>query len=577
MPQKNNQKLELTWVGKGEEPKLEPRILIEHPEYSYGDPNSENILIHGDNLLALKALEQEYAGRVKCIYIDPPYNTGSAFEHYDDGLEHSLWLNMMKLRLDILWKLLTPENGVLLISINDDEAHYLKVICDEIFGRKNFIASLVWNYEGNTDNQAKIINYHEYILVYSKSGKINDPEVIDPNISPNSKIFKEEVRNTIVKNGPKNPPKTVTLPKGFPAAFQYGTVNKNEVDYPRYDKDLIIKDYKLEESVSAHTGWSSRDLLENFINNDFKKVKDTKGQLTKFEVTQTGAIEAVKKRHQKKGHFISVLRGFGTTNQMRLLLKSMGISFTYPKPVELIKYLIEAFTNKDDIVLDSFAGSGTTAHSVMKLNHEKTTNRKFILVELDEENAHEVIIPRLKNLVDGNRSISIPAYKSGFRFYTLAPSLLKQDRFGNWVISEEYNAEMLAAAVAKQEGFTFEPHPEVFWKQGYSTEQDFIYTTTQFVTVEMIDRLQDEMKPDESLLIMCKKFQQECRGRHANITVKKIPQALRSKCEYGKEDYSLNIVNLPLEREEEPKETGATAETAPEQEAENEPRQQTLF
>ena len=124
---KQNQKLELTWIGKGEEPKLEPRILIEQPEYSYGDPNSGNMLIHGDNLLALKALEQEYAGKIKCIYIDPPYNTGNAFEHYDDGLEHSIWLNLMKPRLVLLRKLLS-EDGSIWISIDDDESHYLKVL-----------------------------------------------------------------------------------------------------------------------------------------------------------------------------------------------------------------------------------------------------------------------------------------------------------------------------------------------------------------------------------------------------------------------------------------------------------------
>lgn len=140
---KPNQKLELTWIGKGHEPKLEPRILIEQPEYSYGDPNSGNMLIQGDNLLALKALEQEYAGKVKCVFIDPPYNTGSAFEHYDDGIEHSQWLNLMVPRLKMLRNLLAND-GSIWITIDDNEAHYLKVIIDEIFGRKNFVISLAW-------------------------------------------------------------------------------------------------------------------------------------------------------------------------------------------------------------------------------------------------------------------------------------------------------------------------------------------------------------------------------------------------------------------------------------------------
>jgi adenine-specific DNA-methyltransferase len=552
MSNKNTlQKLELTWIGKGEEPKLEPRILIENPEYSYGDPNSENMLIHGDNLLALKALEQDYAGKVKCIYIDPPYNTGSAFDSYDDGREHSIWLSLMSQRLKILWRLLKNENGTILISINDDECHYLKVMCDELFGRRNFIGSLVWNYEGNTDNQAKIINYHEYILVYSKSGEIDDPEVIDPNIPESSKIFKEEIRNTIIKNGPKNPPKTVIIPRGFPCSFESGTIQASKVIYPRFANDILVQDFKTLNSTTATTGWSSKAILEEFIQSDFNPVKDSKGQLTVFEIKPTGAIEAVKKRENKKGHFISVLRGFGTTNQMRLLLEKIELKFTYPKPVNLISYLIEAFSKKDDIILDSFAGSGTTANAVLYLNKVKKSSRKFILVELEEKNAYEVIVPRLKAVIKGDTRAELISHGGGFKFYTLAPSLLKQDKFGNWVISQEYNADMLAAAMAKQEGYKYQPHESTYWKQGQSSEQDFIFTTTQFLTVEALDSIKEEMQPGETLMICCKSYQTACKGKYGNITIKKIPQMLLGRCEYGKEDYSLNIINLPTERNQE--------------------------
>ena len=138
-------KLELTWVGKDEEIKLEPRILIENPTLSNTekDKDTENMLIHGDNLLALKALESKYAGLIKCIYIDPPYNTGSAFEHYDDNLEHSKWLNLMRPRLKIMYNLLSME-GSIWISIDDDERDYLKILCDEVFGRSNFVCSVIW-------------------------------------------------------------------------------------------------------------------------------------------------------------------------------------------------------------------------------------------------------------------------------------------------------------------------------------------------------------------------------------------------------------------------------------------------
>ena len=137
------QRLELTWIGKDQQPRLEPRILIEDPEKSYGDKKSPNMLIKGDNLLALKALEQGYAGKVKCVFIDPPYNTGSAFEHYDDGIEHSLWLNLMRDRLIIIKNLLS-QDGSLWVTLDDNESHYFKVMADEVFGRSNFVSNVIW-------------------------------------------------------------------------------------------------------------------------------------------------------------------------------------------------------------------------------------------------------------------------------------------------------------------------------------------------------------------------------------------------------------------------------------------------
>ncbi len=175
MTQKHKyQKLELTWIGKGEEPSLEPRILVENPEYSYGYPSSENMLIHGDNLLALKALEQDYTGKIKCIYIDPPYNTGNAFEHYDDGIEHSLWLNLMKPRLELLRTLL-KDDGSIWINLDESEVHYLKVVCDEVFGRINFKSFITWQRKYSVSNNYKgIASICDYILVYSKSNKFQN-------------------------------------------------------------------------------------------------------------------------------------------------------------------------------------------------------------------------------------------------------------------------------------------------------------------------------------------------------------------------------------------------------------------
>lgn len=166
-----NQKLELTWIGKGEEPKLEPRILIEDPQYSYGEKDTGNMLIHGDNLLALKALEQQYAGKIKCIYIDPPFNTGAAFEHYDDGVEHSIWLNLMYKRIKLLYTLMHNE-GSIFIHLDDNEADYLKVVLDEVFGRTNFINRIT--VEARSPSAFSTVNpgvfkSSEYILWYAKN------------------------------------------------------------------------------------------------------------------------------------------------------------------------------------------------------------------------------------------------------------------------------------------------------------------------------------------------------------------------------------------------------------------------
>lgn len=171
------QKLELTWIGKDERPKLEPRILIEEPGRSYHAAHRvtdhdifDNRLIFGDNLLALKALEQEFAGKVKCVFIDPPYNTGSAFAHYEDGLEHSIWLSMMRERLELLRRFLTAD-GSIWITIDDNEAHYLKVLCDEVFGRRNFVANIVWQKAYTANQTARhFSNTHDHLLVYAQDG-----------------------------------------------------------------------------------------------------------------------------------------------------------------------------------------------------------------------------------------------------------------------------------------------------------------------------------------------------------------------------------------------------------------------
>ncbi|HQL69769.1 MAG TPA: site-specific DNA-methyltransferase [Bacteroidales bacterium] len=219
------------------------------------------------------------------------------------------------------------------------------------------------------------------------------------------------------------------------------------------------------------------------------------------------------------------------------------INFDGQKPEALIQRVFTLASKEGDWVLDSFLGSGSTAATAHKMK------RKYVGIELGEQ-VFSFCIPRLKKVVDGSDQGGISKSVNwkgggGFKFYTLAPSLLNTDKYGNWVISKEYNANMLAAAMAKQEGFRYIPDAQVYWKQGKSSEKDFIFTTTQFVTVEMLDKINDEMQPDESLLITCKSFYSACENRHKNISIKKIPLMLLGKCEFGKDDYSLNIVNIP--------------------------------
>lgn len=523
--QKNNfQKLELTWIGKGEEPKLEPRILIENPEFSYGDPNTGNMLIHGDNLLALKALEQDYAGKVKCIYIDPPYNTGNAFEHYDDGVEHSLWLNLIKPRLEIL-KVLLSEDGLIWITLDDNEIHYFKVMCDEIFGRNNFIGSVIWEKADSPRMDATFFSVrHDYIVVYGKSKKIFYKE-LDEKV-PDHYNRKDESGNVYYTKPLRVMGGNVSDSLYFPMIAPDGSeVFPLETDGSkgcwRWSKKKVNDEFDRIEWVKGKKGWTP--YFRIYADNRRATPAET---IWKHEVVGSNRT---------------------SKNEIRALFKQD--IFSTPKPEKLIKRVLSISTKPGDIVLDSFLGSGTTAAVAHKMD------RRWIGVELGEH-AKTHCFPRLKLVIEGEQGGISKAVNwqggGGFKFYSLAPSLLNTDKYNNWVISKEYNPNMLAAAMAKQEGFKYQPHESTYWKQGISSENDFIFTTTQFLTVESIDHIHSEMQVGESLLICCKSYQKECKSKFSNISIKKIPQMLLGKCEFGKDDYSLNIINLPGNPEQNP-------------------------
>ena len=417
----------LHWVGKeavlNHHEKVPFHLLNCDPSLSVGDPDSGNLLIEGDNLLALKALLPYYAGKVKCIYIDPPYNTGNESWVYNDNVNspdmrdwlgkvvgkevedlsrHDKWLCMMYPRLVLAEKFL-HEEGAIFISIDDIELASLRMFLDDyFFGRMNFLACFVWETEGNYDNQAKVKIAHEYILAYTKNGNnFSAPPVVDPNIDTTSKLFRTEIRNTIVKNGPKNPISSITLPVGFPANFQSGTIKRRIDSWPHYEEDLIVEDYKLKNSVAASSGWSSGRIFKEFINSGFLTVFDTKKQATRFELTETGAIEAVKKRSDSQSYVVSTLRNIGSTQQASATLRQMGIKFAYPKPTRLIKYLIKMISDTDALVLDFFAGSGTTGQAVLQANEEDGGSRKFIMIEMEQEVAQPITQQRLQRVIAG--------------------------------------------------------------------------------------------------------------------------------------------------------------------------------
>jgi adenine-specific DNA-methyltransferase len=518
------QKLELTWIGKDTRPRLEPRILLEDPEKSYhaaqrvGENDQfDNRLIFGDNLLALKALEQEFTGKIKCIYIDPPYNTGSAFTHYDDGVEHSLWLSLMRDRLVLLGKLLTAD-GSIWITIDDNEGHYIKVMCDELFGRENFVATIVWEKADSPRNSAKQFSTdHDYILVYSKN----------PDWIPR-RLPRTEEANSIYSN-PDNDSRGDWLP-GDPYANKPYSKGQYTIEGPtgrkfspppgRYWR---VSEEKLRElDADGRIWWGPKGDARPSIKRYVNEVSDL--------VPRTlWTKDAVGSNRTSK-------------NEMRSLFPG-DESFGTPKPERLIERVLQLATIPGDIVLDSFAGSGTTGAVAHKMG------RRWIMVELGEH-CHTHIIPRLKKVIDGQDQGGVTEATGwsgggGFRYYHLAPSLLEKDAFNNWVISKKYNSAMLAEAVCKLEGFVYAPSETDYWRHGYSTENDFIYVTTQTLTREHLVRLSEDVGEKRTLLVVCCAFRCRNTAEFPNLTVKKVPKAVLSKCEWGKDDYSLEIKNLP--------------------------------
>ncbi|SEP50218.1 adenine-specific DNA-methyltransferase [Rhodospirillales bacterium URHD0017] len=562
-------KLELTWVGKEYRPRLEPRILIEDDDKSYHAPARrsgdlfDNLLIHGDNLLALKSLEGSHAGRVKCIYIDPPFNTQQALEHYDDGLDHSLWLSLMRERLQVLRELLS-DDGTLFIHIDDNELAYLTVLADEIFGRKNRTYIITFKQASATGHKSinpGVVNTTNYILVYAKD---------KANWKPN-KLFSARERD-----------------------IRYGQFIINKDDPPEHWRvETLMAAFARINDLDVKEGRKiakeNPELLDQFVMDNAESViqmarpdydavgKETKEVIDKSEKHPSKWFVVERSEHPtlyiqagKRALFYSsklklidgsYVAGEPLTSLWDDILSNNlhnegGVPFPKSKkPEALIKRCIELTTSPGDIVLDSFAGSGTTGAVAHKLR------RRWIMIEL-KDHCETHIIPRLKRVINGADPSGITdAAKwkggGGFRYFRIAPSLLEKDQFSQWVISKSYNAEMLAEAMCKHFGFTYAPSADSYWQHGHSSDTDFIYVTTNSLAHDQLRTISDEVGAERTLLICCKAFQGTNADTFANLTIRKIPGAILDRCEWGKDDYSLKIEALPLIEDESESEVAA--------------------
>jgi adenine-specific DNA-methyltransferase len=512
------QKLELTWISKGREPAVEPRILLHDASRDYGDPDAANMLIHGDNLLALKALEQEFAGRVKCVYIDPPYNTGAAFELYNDNLEHSTWLSLMVPRLQILRNLLS-ENGSIWISIDDDEGHYLKVLCDEILGRDNFVATVIWEKKYTIANDAKwFSDNHDFILVYAKN-----KQLWRPNLLPRT-----DEMNAAYKN-PDNHPKGVW--KATPLHAKSGSDKAEPLSY------TFRNGVTWTPPAGTYPRFSADRLAEMDANDEIWFGKDGTAVPSRktflCDLRKNGIPSRTVWRFEDVGHNHEAREEIKAFNPQQI--------FPTPKPERLLQRILTLGSNGGDLVLDSFLGSGTTAAVAHKMG------RRYIGIELGDH-CYTHCLPRLKAVVDGEQggiSKSQNWQGGGFKFYELAPTLIVKDENGFEIISSQYDPTMLAAAVAKLCGYRFAPREGNPYIHGVNNVAGFIFVTTQYITAPLLGEIAKHFSDTQSLVICASAFQIGIKNNFPNIKLRKIPQSVLSKCEYGADNYNLNVVELP--------------------------------
>lgn len=553
----NKQKLELTWIGKNNPDykisNIESRILEENADYSFGDTNTDNMIIHGDNLLALKALLPEFEERIKCIYIDPPFNTGAAFEYYDDSTEHSTWLSLMKSRLDLFEKLLSKD-GSIFIHLDDNEVDYLKVLMDETFGRKNFINRITIDARSpsafSTVNPG-VFKASEYILWYAKNKSY---------FSENSIRIKRQP-NYAYNRWLDNPDDDYTK-----WTFRSLTDAYAEAPKPRSARpDKLIEHFNSFIVKNARQIWRQTEISDTGAGRATIEVKQQslKNPDRVFKVERTGydpiyilngsQISFYSRNvHEIDGELSAstFLTNIWSDIAWEGIAGEGGVQFKKgKKPEKLIKRCLDLASEENDFVLDSFLGSGTTIAVAHKMK------RRWIGIEMGDH-AYSHVQKRLKDVVSGKDQAGISKTigwqgGGGFKFYDLAPSFLTIDEFGNNIIDSYYNDTKLIKAMCKLTNYTFAPNPKEYWQQGKGQGNNSIYVTTQLLTVAMVQQIVTHLQAGENLLICPKKYEPGCEKVDQRITIKKIPQSILNACQFGKKDYLLPIKEEAIENFEE--------------------------
>ncbi|MBO3339713.1 site-specific DNA-methyltransferase [Clostridium perfringens] len=550
-------KLELTWIGKDDKSKIEPRILIENNDLSNVemDMTTDNILIHGDNLLALKALEKKYTGKIKCIYIDPPYNTGKAFDYYDDNVEHSLWLDLMYKRLVILKRLLSSD-GVLCCQIDDSEGFYLKVMLDEIFGRDNYLVTFYMQVRYTNKTLAEDSDYQKVIEqchIYAKDKKetsLNRPteeyslDKFKWKIIEKESGEKIELGNKSVEIFKPNQYEIIEISPsidGLKETWATGSLSRVKASAGEFF-ELYLSDRKEIDGLGCL--YKVSDIGEDGLGYRYisgpKKKTAKKGKFysgvplkRRKELENGGSL-----KHVPVPNFYDFSGNFGNC---RL---EGGVSFKGgKKPEAMLEKILKYYTNENDFVLDSFLGSGSTIAVAHKMK------RRWVGIEMGEH-AYTHCKVRMDNIISGKDQTGITKITKwkgggGYRFYELAPTLIKKDFFGEPVINSEYSPDMLAAAVALHEGYVYKPSDEIFWKQAIGTENSYLFVTTNHMDINYVIKIKETMQDEEFLLIACKSFDDKASYLFNNIKFKKIPQMVLDNCEFGKDDYNLNIICPP--------------------------------